>query len=663
MKIIGWFFIVGLVVGTLTGADVLYGRLSEVSLVRQDALNFRNEAAYTIFSTKNIVPGTDHTYRFPYRDEGAELLATGEPRRFRSNTAGAVEPVQVADEGVPTIVFLGGSTTENNEVDEPFRFPGRVGEVLRENGMNASTINFGVRGHTTIDSINVLINRSHDLGADYVVLMHNINDRFRSASDRGYMAKPGSERVSSAETVTNAIRHLLTAVWDYVSYRSNALFTIRFNENINDAFRGDDGRKNSTAGNIIVPVGGRNKPNEEAFANNLQIFLQAARVYDIEPIFMTQPLGYFDADHESFNNVIREVASSEDLWLIDMSAGIGDEPHWAFLSDGIHFNNMGSIAASEIIATALSERIWGRKTASVADDRHEVVAPSELANRCTTKGDGKYRPGKPWYLGEIEGRYPSVSEDGNWLLYQERVASADRIRFVDLSSGEIHRIAPEEAGISERHPAFVEATRQTLRIVYGKGAEDERPEKIESLIELAWPEMIRRTLTPPGMSASIPAVSDGRIVFAGSKGKAPDLYESDLETGAIARLTFTEWEEWRPVFSPSGTLYFISNHENNFDLYKRETNGSVHIVWRSPADEWDPAVSSIGDLLAFASRRTGSWNIYTLSLGGPKAEPVQITTGSGNKWDPSFVDIWGMLIYAKSEFGSSKLMGVCLYSE
>lgn len=661
MRIIGWTFIMCLIGGTAFVTDMVYGRVSEVGLIRQDALNFRNEVAYTLFSTKNIVPKTDHLYRFPFRDEGEEFLKTTEPRRFRSNEVGAVQPVQAEGEDLPIIAFLGGSTTENNEVDEPFRFPGMVAEVLKQDAIKSTTLNFGVRGHTTIDSINVLINRIGNLKADYVVLMHNINDRFRSATDRGYAAMPGTVRMSSADSIANAAQQLMDAVWNYLSYRSNILFTLRFNENVNNAFRDDHGPEKDNAGNIVVPAGGRNKPDSAAFEKNLRVFVAVAKALGIKPILMTQPLGNQDQDHEAFNNIVKKVALTDGVWLIDLSKAFGNEPHWAFLSDDVHFNNAGSIAAAKAIATELAKRIWDKKSVS---DRggSNIVSFREIASRCPY-GEGEFNPGKPWYLAGLKGRYPSVSADGEWMLFQERVGSADRIRLVNIATGKVHDIVPEDIGVSERHPAFVETTQESVKIVYGKGAEDNNLDKIEQLVELTWPVMERRVLTPREMSGSIPSVSKDSIVFAGSIGRSPDLYEVAKESGQLNRLTDTEWEEWRPALSPLGYTYFISNETGNFDIYRRGQEGNIDLVWGSTADEWDPAVTSDGNYLAFTSRRSGDWNLYLLRLSGPTHQPLQITFGDSDEWDPSFVDRWRMLIYAKAENLGSQLMGMCLYGE
>ena len=170
---------------------------------------------------------------------------------------------------------------------------------------------------------------------------------------------------------------------------------------------------------------------------------------------MTQPLGNQDQDHEAFNNIVKKVALTDGVWLIDLSKAFGNAPHWAFLSDDIHFNNAGSIAAAKAIATELAKRIWDKKSASGRSDPN-TVSLREVAAHCP-HGEGEPKPGKPWYLAGLRGRYASVSTDGEWMLFQERVDTADQIRLANIPTGKIHDIMPENIGVSERHPAFIEA--------------------------------------------------------------------------------------------------------------------------------------------------------------------------------------------------------------
>ncbi len=349
---LGWAAIALLLVITATGGDFTFGQISGMAAVRDEARQFRSEAANTIFSTKNIVPNTNHIYPHPYRAEGDVLLPTTAPRLFSSDEKGAVLPIYRSGDTPIRIVFLGGSTTENNEVDEPFRFPGLVGKILQENGVNAVTLNFGVRGHTSIDSINVLINRYEDLKPHYVVFMHNINDRQRLASSRGYSAIPGRIRATSFDAVAASLAQVCEAVWDFVSYHSNVLFALRFDENLNEAWRSKHNSKEQGTGNISLPnVAESHELGLDGFRRNLAVFASAARAMDVEPILMTQPLGFDDREHDAFNEAIRIFSNQNGITLVDLSAKLVPAAFRTFLADGVHFNNAGSKAAADVVAT------------------------------------------------------------------------------------------------------------------------------------------------------------------------------------------------------------------------------------------------------------------------------------------------------------------------
>ncbi|MGE3777690.1 MAG: hypothetical protein AB7F89_10930, partial [Pirellulaceae bacterium] len=72
-------------------------------------------------STRSLVPDVRHTYSNPYRPEGNALLPSMQPRRFDTGADGTVLSGQAAEHAANRVLFLGGSTTECNEVDEPFR--------------------------------------------------------------------------------------------------------------------------------------------------------------------------------------------------------------------------------------------------------------------------------------------------------------------------------------------------------------------------------------------------------------------------------------------------------------------------------------------------------------------------------------------------------------
>jgi hypothetical protein len=177
-------------------ADHLLGYVGDTNQIREEARKFRAEAAFFRTMTLNIVPSIDHSF-LPADRPPQSQISQDAPRRFRSDQDGTILSGHTVPVAKTTILFLGGSTTEANEVDEPFRFAAVVEEILRNAGLDVAAINAGVRGHTTQDSINALINRPRFRESDIVVMLHNINDRLMLALRGDYQADLGDDAPTS----------------------------------------------------------------------------------------------------------------------------------------------------------------------------------------------------------------------------------------------------------------------------------------------------------------------------------------------------------------------------------------------------------------------------------------------------------------------------------
>jgi hypothetical protein len=188
--IVFWLLLLIGMAATFTAIDFLFGYFKTISTLRASAQQFRSEAARMPIRTLNLVPNTNHSYDTPYRgDLGTDVLPAT-PRVFGTDTSGRVITGNATrTDASPRILFLGGSTTESNEVDEPFRFTAVVERLLNDRYAVAADIwNGGVRGHTTVDSINLLLSQATYAHATHVVLMHNINDRLLLAFQDGYQS-------------------------------------------------------------------------------------------------------------------------------------------------------------------------------------------------------------------------------------------------------------------------------------------------------------------------------------------------------------------------------------------------------------------------------------------------------------------------------------------
>jgi len=143
-------------------ADIIYGKITHTSLIRQNSQKFRSEAAYLPLITKNLVPNIDHEY-FDY-DHSDKTS-----RFFRTNEYGTIigSKNNISKKHKLVLLFLGGSTTEANEVDEQFRFPALVEKILNdEYELTISTWNSGIRGQNVVLMGEIIIENNVSISAE-----------------------------------------------------------------------------------------------------------------------------------------------------------------------------------------------------------------------------------------------------------------------------------------------------------------------------------------------------------------------------------------------------------------------------------------------------------------------------------------------------------------
>jgi lysophospholipase L1-like esterase len=539
-RYLGYLAICVLLALFITALEIFAGFVNETAVIREEARKFREEATYLRFSTLSLLPSINHEFLPASRGTGSRF-SPREPRKFRTDTRGFIRTGNEKDAPVK-ILFLGGSTTEANEVDEPLRFPAVVESVLREAGISANSLNAGVRGHTTLDSINALLNRLGMLESKVVVLMHNINDRLRLAASGSYGAQLGNDAPTSALAFIESLRGTAWAGWDYLSYRSNLLFLARSAITRFNPWSGETTAVPVKETSINFP-----DPNLEAhrilFERNLRVFVAIARALGMRPMLMTQPIGIASEQHAAFNNSVRKVAAELNVMLIDLHELLPEPKSWAFLSDNIHFNNRGSEAVGKLIAERLAPLLGATPKPAQLDTG--IVPPDELAARCKEPSES-IAPGPARQIVAEPGRYPSFSNDGKWLLFQSWKDGLDRIRILDVQQRRILTLTPEQPTIGERHPAFLSLKDSEFEVVYGQGFDERNPKSIERLMVRHWPSLSVRPLHDDDkMSGAIPAVAGDFVVFPGlsvtETGKAPDLFRFDTGSKMISRITDTKW--------------------------------------------------------------------------------------------------------------------------
>lgn len=334
--------------------DFTVGKVNEISITRQLMGEFRSEVAPLTTRTNHLLPNLNHNN---------DLI----PRKVRTDEYGLLKGSQEANKQPATgILFLGGSTTENNEVEEPFRFPYLAAIQLNkiQQGINFKGINAGVRAHTTQESINLYINHpSPDISsAQIVVVMHNINDRLRLALFDTYKARLVEHSNFSYFGIIDGFKNIFISVWQSLKFKSNIFFLV---DSAWDKFSFFEKEKNVLVNErVLDQVTKITYAQKVAFTQNIRVLVSIIKANDKVPVLMTEPLGKKSEGQDIFNNVIREIANSEKIKLIDLDEAVQKRtttPRDYFLSDFIHFNDEGSILASNIIAESLNTFVISAK--------------------------------------------------------------------------------------------------------------------------------------------------------------------------------------------------------------------------------------------------------------------------------------------------------------
>jgi len=659
-----WIVIFLAVVTFFLLVDIFLGKITHTALIRQNSQRFRSEAAYLPLTTKNLVPNIDHKY---YDDDQPART----PRSFRTDEYGTIigPNNNISKEDELVLLFLGGSTTETNEVDEQYRFPALIEKILNdEYGLKVSTRNSGIRGHTVLDSIQLLLNHSTFKSANYVFLMHNINDRLRLATQGGYHVSLSSYAPTSNDNLLMFASSFLNTIWDYISYRSNIIFVIRTRITNFNPFAGETNNPIVSEDSIDFADPHLDSSIDE-FKKYLKVFVSTAKAFNQTPILMTQPLGRLSTPQAEFNDVIRDIGEEEDVLVIELDKSLPSDRNWLFLSDDIHLNNDGSTAVAQIIAGKVA-KILGSK---VEGSNREINSPVDLEvlrNRSlhSPKEGISFKAGPRHILIGRHGRYPSFFSDKKRVLFQAQENDHGIILFYDVTKNEYIRLSASNITYNDRHPVIIDEEKDgSFTIAFGTDRNG-----TERIYTLEWPSLKTSPLVNSHkIGGAIPARGKhGSVVFAGfgetpdgGQLQIPDLFLYSRLSNKLDRLTQTETEEWRPVISPDGKyVYYIANPNGDFDIFRLSIDTlKIELIYRSEADEWDPSISPDGRWLTFASKQSGTWDIFLLDLESTKS--VQLTSGPEDDWDPVFCQDERVISFASSDGDAPRIFGICTFGE
>ena len=347
-------------------------------------------------------PGTVKTFAAPPNRARDRLGPVDKTYELRSDEAGFIWPSLVHAKPDLEIVFLGGSTTECLYVRPEMRFPYLVGRMLEQHtGLKINSINGGKSGNHVMHAVLNYLGKVAPRRPRFVVLMEATNDIGLLSREQTYWNddKTVALVLDEDEIDVNGpvVEFANKALKSTIPYTSNLVQTGMKVLRGRSALSKKDKHKPTKAVDQATNIKATNiAPNEaeierrelfrKSFEPALRSFVRLVKAWGSEPILMTQvrvdregPRNYdtdflspealqrgnfdresFDSLHDYANAIIRHVASTEDVMLIDLAAR-----QWTVddIYDNHHFTESGSRRAAEIIEQALLPHLIPAETA------------------------------------------------------------------------------------------------------------------------------------------------------------------------------------------------------------------------------------------------------------------------------------------------------------
>jgi len=293
------------------------------------------------------------------------LVADGlenKPYRLRTDESGFIMPSAIHEKPDASIVFLGGSTTECQFMDEELRFPYLVGRSLEAQlGKRINAYNSGRAGNNTLHSNLLFQGKVIPMRPRIAVLMEGINDLAFLAVFKDYWSPSATRGIIQNKEYNVFKRWIIEHMHGHTPVE----------EITNDEFSGTRG----TPATNLTPEMVSSK-----YRKNIELFVYLCRQHNITPVLMTQfnrftkdlapnlqeqfrPLftswgiGYeqYRACYNALNETMRQVAKEQNVLLIDLDRLVPKNKDYMY--DVVHLNVDGSRFVADIVSKALEPEL------------------------------------------------------------------------------------------------------------------------------------------------------------------------------------------------------------------------------------------------------------------------------------------------------------------
>jgi len=304
------------------------------------------------------------------KDENGKLTISG------TDEQGFLLPKSRHEDPDIVLAFLGGSTTYLAEVQPEDRFHYLVGVSLEELlDIKVNSLNAGVSGGDTSQTINTLYNKVLAQKPDYVLIMHAVNDLNRLlVFDTYFNTKSLRRSVKLKYSFANSLRYFKNRYFShtYVAIRP-FLNYFMFWKDINDEWEKYIEDEIVFDETLIL----------KQFRSAQLTAVTMAKSWGATPILLIQPnlfknLSASDAPfqqefidkiknrwglsfdqyqriYKEFLQVVRDVAEDSNVQIVDLDQEIPPSP--TYFADEVHINTTGSKMAAELITNVIVKEI------------------------------------------------------------------------------------------------------------------------------------------------------------------------------------------------------------------------------------------------------------------------------------------------------------------
>ena len=230
------------------------------------------------------------------------------------------------------IIFLGGSTVENIQLEYKDRFTYKLQSKLNNlGGVKTQVLNGGVSGSNNINSLFSYLSKGLNHKPKYVFLMGTLNDVGQLSSYNSYWELDNNQSIlNSSKSKLFIFLNYLKIYWFtniYYHLKSINIVPSKINKNESES--------------------GFNDSSTLEYVRVINLFNKISEEFDIKFVFLTEPYLNIPGQEKSIVESLNKIILESEVNVIDLESLIPKEKK--YFIDNTHLNSEGNELVSNII--------------------------------------------------------------------------------------------------------------------------------------------------------------------------------------------------------------------------------------------------------------------------------------------------------------------------